>query len=182
MADVAEITCPMCGFKNPADRERCQSCGARVEALSGSQSDDEHARRYQQDDFEWKWALIATALFSALQGLALGVLQLVMAAYDPQGLPGLMLSVPIAFVGGIIMGAISPGKTFVEPAVGAMLASVPMIAIIAAITPAGAFEPTLLAYVICATMGIMMALFGAFLGEKIQMGGGSSSRSSRKTA
>ena len=173
MAEAAEITCPMCGFKNPADRERCQSCGARVEALSSSQSDDEnYARRYQQEDFEWKWALIATALFSALQGLILGVVPLAVSAFDPQGLPGLMLSVPVAFIGGIVMGAISPGKTFVEPAVGAMLASVPTIAIISAITPAGAFEPTLLAYVICATMGIMMALFGAFLGEKIQMGGG----------
>lgn len=171
--EAAEITCPMCGFKNPADRERCQSCGARVEALSASQSDDEaYARRYQQDDFEWKWALIATAVFSALQGVTLGVLPLIIRAFDPQGLSGLMLSVPISFVGGVIMGAVSPGKTFVEPAVGAMLASVPMIAIIASITPSGAFEPTLLAYVICATMGIMMALFGAFLGEKVQMGGG----------
>lgn len=173
MAEVAEITCPMCGFKNPADRERCQSCGARVEALSSSHGDDDaYARRYQQDDFEWKWALIATAVFSTLQGVVLGAIPLAVAAFDPQGLPGLMLSVPVAFIGGVIMGAISPGKTFVEPAVGAMLASVPMIAIISAITPAGAFEPTLLAYVICATMGIMMALFGAFLGEKIQMGNG----------
>lgn len=176
--DAAEITCPMCGFKNPADRERCQSCGARVEALSAGHGDDDaHARRYQQDDFEWKWALIATGLFSALQALILGAIPLAVSAFDPQGLPGLMLSVPVAFVGGVVMGAISPGKTFVEPAVGAMLASVPMIAIISAITPDGAFEPTLLAYVICATMGIMMALFGAFLGEKIQMDGGS-----RKTA
>ena len=177
MAETAEITCPMCGFKNPADRERCQSCGARVEALSGSHGeDDSYARRYQQDDFEWKWALIATALFSTLQGVVLGVAPLAVASFDPQGLPGLMLSVPIAFVGGVLMGAISPGKTFVEPAVGAMLASVPMIAIISAITPDGAFQPTLLAYVICATMGIMMALFGAFLGEKIQMGGGGAKR------
>jgi hypothetical protein len=177
MAETAEITCPMCGFRNPADRERCQSCGARVEALASSHTDeDAHARRYQQEDFEWKWALIATAVFSTLQGLVLGAVPLAVKAFDPQGLPGLMLSVPIAFIGGVVMGAISPGKTFVEPAVGAMLASVPMIAIISAITPDGAFQPTLLAYVICATMGIMMALFGAFIGEKIQMGGG------RKTA
>ena len=173
-AEAAEITCPMCGFKNPADRERCQSCGARVESLGGSYHDDDsRVRRYQQDDFEWKWALIATGVFSVLQGVTLGVLPKIISAFDPQGLPGLMLSVPVAFVGGVIMGVVSPGKTFVEPAVGAMLATVPMIAIISAITPDGAFEPTLLAYVICATMGIMMALFGAFLGEKLQMGGGS---------
>ncbi len=160
----------MCGFKNPADRERCQSCGAKVEALSSTYTAEElHARRYQQEDFEWKWALIATALFSVLQGITLGILPLMIRAYDPQGLPGLMLSVPIAFVGGVVMGAISPGKTFVEPAVGAMIACVPTIAIISTITPAGAFQPTILAYIICAAMGIMMALFGAFLGERVQM-------------
>jgi hypothetical protein len=170
MAAAQEITCPMCGFKNPADRERCQSCGAKVEALSSTYTAEElHARRYQQEDFEWRWALIATALFSVLQGITLGVLPLIIKAYDPQGLPGLMLSVPIAFVGGVVMGAISPGKTFVEPAVGAMIACVPTIAIISAITPAGAFRPTILAYIICAAMGIMMALFGAFLGERVQM-------------
>jgi hypothetical protein len=170
MAAAQEITCPMCGFKNPADRERCQSCGAKVEALSSTYTAEElHARRYQQEDFEWKWALIATALFSVLQGITLGILPLMIRAYDPQGLPGLMLSVPIAFVGGVVMGAISPGKTFVEPAVGAMIACVPTIAIISTITPAGAFQPTILAYIICAAMGIMMALFGAFLGERVQM-------------
>jgi hypothetical protein len=170
MAAAQEITCPMCGFKNPDDRDRCQSCGAKVEALSSSYTaEEQHARRYQQDDFEWKWALVATGIFTALQSVILGVLPRVIAAFDPQGLPGLMVSVPVAFVGGVIMGAISPGKTFVEPAVGALLTAIPIAAIVSATTPAG-FQPTVLAYIICAVMGVMMALFGAFVGEKVQMG------------
>jgi hypothetical protein len=79
-----------------------------------------------------------------------------------------MVSVPVAFGGGVIVGLFSPGKTFIEPAVGAMISAVPTAAVIAASTPDG-FEPTALAYVICAAMAVMMALFGAFLGEKAQM-------------
>jgi hypothetical protein len=170
-----EITCPMCGFKNPADQERCRSCGARVEALTVSYSaEEEHARRYQQDEFEWKWALIGAALFSGLQLLVLGLLPGVISSFDPQGISGLMLSVPVFFAGGIVMGLISPGKTFVEPAVGAMLAAIPTLAIVAMRTPDGAFEPTLLAYIVCAVMGIMTALFGAFLGERAQLLGAKS--------
>jgi hypothetical protein len=165
-----EITCPMCGFKNPTDQERCRSCGAKVEVLTATYSaEEEHARRYQQETFEWKWALLGAGLFTSLQGLILGVLPKIIGAFDPQGLGGLMLSVPIFFAGGIGLGMLSPGKTFVEPAAGAMIATVPTLAIVSLRTPPGAFEPTLLAYVVCAAMGVMTALFGAFVGEKWQM-------------
>jgi DNA-directed RNA polymerase subunit RPC12/RpoP len=169
-AAAQEITCPMCGFKNPSEQERCVSCGAKVEALTSSySSEDEHARRYQQDEFEWKWALIAAGLFTGLQVVVLAVLPKAIASFDPQGLSGLMLSVPVAFVGGIALGLFSPGKTFVEPAVGAMIAAIPTLSLVSLRTPSGAFEPTLLAYIVCAAMGVMTALFGAFLGEKLQM-------------
>ncbi len=170
MAAQEEITCPMCGFSNPATQQRCHSCGAKLEVLTASYSEEEqHARRYQQDDFAWKWALIAAAVITALQGLVVGVFPLMVAAFDPQGLSGLMLSVPIFFLGGIALGLLSPGKTFVEPAVGAMIAAIPTMVIISVRTPEG-FEPTLLAYVVCAVMGVMTALFGAFVGERVQMG------------
>ncbi len=170
MAAQEEITCPMCGFKNPADQERCRSCGAKVEILAASYTaEEEYARRYQQEDFEWKWALIGAGLFTGLQLLALALLPLLIGSFDPQGLAGLLLSVPIFFLGGIALGIVSPGKTFVEPAVGAMLAAVPTLAIVSWRTPGG-FQPTLLAYIVCAIMGVMTALFGAFVGERWQMG------------
>jgi hypothetical protein len=164
-----EITCPVCGFQNPSNQERCRSCGAKVETLGGAYSEEEqYARRYQQEDFEWKWALLAAGVLCALQGLVLGLVPMAISAFDPQGLQGLMLSVPIFFAGGVGLGALSPGKTFVEPAAGAMIAVVPTLAIVSIRTPEG-FEATLLAYVVCSAMGVMTALFGAFVGEKIQM-------------
>lgn len=170
MAAAEEITCPMCGFKNPSDQERCRSCGAKVESLATTYTAEEaYARRYQQEDFEWKWALLGAAVFTGLQAVVLGVLPALVHAFDPQGLPGLMLSVPVFFVGGVVLGLVSPGKTFIEPAVGAMIAAMPTLGLVATRTPDG-FEPTALAYIVCAVMGVMLALFGAFLGEKLQMG------------
>jgi hypothetical protein len=159
----------MCGFQNPSDLERCRSCGAKIEVLTANYTtEEEYARRYQQEDFEWKWALIAAGLIATVQAVVLGVLPMVIPTFDPQGFSGLLLSVPIAFVCGIVLGAISPGKTFVEPAVGAMIAALPTLTIVSLRTPDG-FEATMLAYIVCAAMSVMTALFGAFLGERRQM-------------
>src|SRR5689334_1275154 len=142
MAATQEIICPMCGGKNPADQERCQSCGAKVGLLTASYTAEElHARRHQQEEFEWKRALIAALLLSALPGIVLGLLPALISAYDPQGLPGLMLSVPVSLVGGLVMGLIAPGKTFLEPAAGSIIAAMPTLALVASRTPEG-FEPT----------------------------------------
>ena len=164
-----EITCPMCGFKNPQDTERCRSCGAKVEALTTTYTEEEaHARRYQQEHFELKWALMAAGVYLGMQTVILVLLPHVISVFDPQGLPGLLISVGVWFCGGIAVGVWSPGKTFVEPAVGALIAVVPTISYLAWTTPEG-FQPTLLAYIITALLGVMFSLFGAFLGEKIQM-------------
>ena len=72
MAAEPEILCPMCGGKNPADVERCRSCGAKVEALTSSYSDEEaQARRYQQDHFEWRWAVRAAVVYLIAQTVIL---------------------------------------------------------------------------------------------------------------
>lgn len=164
-----EITCPVCGFGNPANSERCRSCGAKVEALVANYTSDElEARRYQQEGFEWKWAMIACGVYLVLQAVILVAGPMAVATFDPQGLPGLMISAVVWFIGGIAVGLISPGKTFVEPAAGAMLAVPPTIAYLALTTPAG-FQPSMMAYIIFSLLGVMVALFGAFLGERIQM-------------
>ncbi len=164
-----EITCPMCGFKNPQAVERCRSCGAKVEALTTSYTEEEaHARRYQQEHFEWKWALTAAGVYLLAQTIILVGLPFLISSFDPQGLPGLLISVGVWFLGGVAVGVISPGKTFVEPAIGALIAVIPTVSYLALTTPDG-FQPTLLAYIVTALLGVMISLFGAFLGEKIQM-------------
>ncbi|MBN1652699.1 MAG: zinc ribbon domain-containing protein [Deltaproteobacteria bacterium] len=166
---VHQITCPMCGFKNPADAGRCRSCGAKVEEYSATYTkEEEDAKRYQQESFEWKWAFSSCGVYLAVQGLVLGILPLVITRFDPIGFGGLALSILVWFVGGAIVGLISPGKTFVEPAVGAILAVIPTVAFLAMITPSG-FQPSLLTYIVGGVAGVMVALLGAFLGERVQM-------------
>ncbi|MET0286769.1 MAG: hypothetical protein ABW352_19970 [Polyangiales bacterium] len=171
MADT--VTCPMCGFENQTAAKRCVSCGAKIEAFGLGEYTEEEAlaRRFEQESFEWKWAGIACGIYLALQLVVLVILPMVISAFDPQGLGGLGISVLIWFLGGIVMGLISPGKTFLEPAVGAALACLPTIAYQRAITPEG-FEPSMLAYIVSGLLGIMISLFGAYIGERIQMGGG----------
>lgn len=164
MVSTDEITCPMCGYKNAADALRCRSCGAKVEALPANQDDD---RRAQQEGFDWKWAMASFGVYVVLQVLILAVLPRIIEPFDPQGLAGLMLSVMIWFVGAAAVGVISRGRTFAEPAVGALFAVIPTIAYLTRITPEG-FQPSLMAYIAGALLGVMIALFGALLGEKIQ--------------
>lgn len=166
-----KVTCQVCGFGNQAGAGRCVSCGAKLEALSeGEYSEEEKlARRFEQDTFEWRWAGISLGIYVFLQAIVLVLLPRLIYNFDPQGLPGLGLSVLIWFVGGIVMGLISPGRTFVEPAVGAALAALPTIGYQMLTTPEG-FQPSMLAYLITAMLGVMISLFGAFLGERMQMG------------
>ncbi|MEM7448751.1 MAG: zinc ribbon domain-containing protein [Myxococcota bacterium] len=167
MAAPDQIVCAVCGAKNPANAKRCNSCGARIEEIRSEYEDDELlARQNQQDGFEWKWVFISFSIYMLLQTVILGVLPLVIDAYDPQGLPGLLISAGLWFLGGIIVGMISPGKTFFEPAVGAMIAVLPTIAYLWWI--ADVYELSMLAYITGGLLGVMVTLPGAFLGEKIQ--------------
>lgn len=164
-----EIICTVCGAKNPEEIERCRSCGARLAAFERElTAEEEHARRHQQEGFEWKWVFISFGIYAVLQGFFLVALNLAIEAYDPQGLPGVMISVGLWFIGGIVVGFLSPGKTFVEPAVGAVIAAIPTMAYIMAISDVRSMP--FYTYIFSAVLGVMVALFGAFLGEKIQMG------------
>jgi hypothetical protein len=160
----------MCGFKNPANAARCASCGARVETLGAGDLTEEEiqARRHQQEGFEWKWVFVAFGIYMVLQAIVLVALPRIITQYDPQGAPGLLISAGVWFVGGIVVGFVSPGKTFLEPAVGALMAAVPTIAYLLHISEV---QPlSVLAGVIGGLLGVMITLFGAFLGEKLQMG------------
>jgi hypothetical protein len=165
-----EVVCTVCGAKNNPNVERCVSCGARLDALAGREvSDDEDvvSREHQQDTFEWKWVFIAFGVYMVLQGIVLAGLQMVIPAYDPQGLAGLLISGGVWFVGGLVVGLMSPGKTFIEPVVGAILAVPPTILYLSHI--GDVYQLSELAYVVGGMLGVMMTLFGAFLGEKLQV-------------
>lgn len=170
-----QVVCHVCGFKNPADVERCVSCGAKLEALSGAYTDEESARKQdQQEGFALVWALGSFGVYLLLQGIVLVALPRFIDAYDPQGFSALLISVAVWFVGGVIVGFASPGRTFIEPAVGALVAVVPTVWWLVVTTPGapehlgGGFQLTMPAYVIGGLLGGMISLFGAFLGERLQ--------------
>ena len=178
-ASKDEMICHVCGFKNGPDAERCVSCGAKLEELSGAYSAEEEARRRgQQEGFDIKWAALSFVVYVVLQAIFLVGLPAVIEPYDPQGFTALMISMAVWIAGGILIGFLSPGRTFIEPAAGALLAIVPTVWWISSFTPdAGAhysgpgaqgFGLTMPAYVIGGLLGAMVSLFGAFLGEKLQ--------------
>ncbi|MFK7991383.1 MAG: Ran-binding zinc finger domain-containing protein [Sandaracinaceae bacterium] len=174
-----ELICHVCGFKNASTAERCVSCGAKLEELSGAYSAEEEARkRNQQDGFDIKWAVISFVVYVMLQGIFLVGLPAIIDAYDPQGFTALMISMAVWVSGGILVGFLSPGRTFIEPGVGALFAIIPTVWWISSFTPdAGVhysgpgdlgFGLTMPAYVIGGMLGAMVSLFGAFLGERLQ--------------
>ncbi|MGE0784161.1 MAG: zinc finger Ran-binding domain-containing protein [Sandaracinaceae bacterium] len=171
------VVCHVCGFKNAPGADRCVSCGAKLEELSGEFSAEEEARRKnQQQGFDIKWAVISFAVYLALQAVVLALLPMLIDAYDPQGFSALMVSLGVWFIGGIIVGWLSPGRTFLEPAVGALIAVGPTVYWVIMQTPSvpddmdlgDGFQLTMPAYIIGGLLGGMISLFGAFLGEKIQ--------------
>lgn len=163
-----EIVCHVCGAKNKPDAVRCLSCGAKLENFAADYTaEEEAARQNQQSGFSPLWIAVSFGIYIVLQGIFLVGLDIALDAYDPQGFWGLVISIPIWFVGGIVVGRLSPGRTFLEPAVGAILACIPTVAYIIYITAEG-FMPSALELIMLGAMGVMVSLFGAFLGEKLQ--------------
>lgn len=175
MANDDTISCAVCGATNSISTQRCASCGARLEDLIRDLTEDEElARQHQQDTFEWKWVLIAFVLDMLLGALVFAGLPRVLPMYDPQGSVGLLIAGGVWFVGAVIVGWLSPGKTFLEPPVGALLAVLPTLAYLDSI--ADVYELPKLAYIVGGLLGVLATLMGAFVGERLQPG------SSRKRA
>ena len=173
MASNDALVCHVCGFKNQAEAARCVSCGAKLEADNIEYSpEEEAARKDQQTGFEVKWVAFAFAVYFVFQAVALAALPAILPSYDPfQNVWGIMISSITWFLGGIAAGYLSPGRTFIEPAVAAILAVFPTIAYLMWRTPGepgDGFDPSMLAYTVGGIMGVMLSLFGAFIGERLQ--------------
>ena len=128
MAAAKKIICPSCGFKNtpPLPNNRCVSCGAKIEDLRRSLSrQDELERRYQQEGFSVGWFVISVVIMSVLTAAIVMGLPMVVPAFDFEGSAGMLVAIPVWFMGGILVGLISPGKTFVEPVVAVFLVAIP---------------------------------------------------------
>lgn len=165
------IVCPSCGFKNsaPLANDRCVSCGAEVAELARSKSmHDELAGRYRQEGFSVVWFVIALAISAILTGAIVVGLPMVIPAFDFEGSAGMLVAVPVWFISGMLVGLISPGKTFIEPVAATLLVALPT----ALFLFRGQTVKTMpiWMYALMSAVGLLFTLIGAYLGERAQAG------------
>jgi hypothetical protein len=177
VADKNVINCPSCGAKNASDVKRCGSCGAQLEELQPiNDAQRERERRYQQEGFSVGWAGIALAVQAVLTAAIIVALPSAIGSLDFEGYYGMTLVIPVWFIGGLLVGLISPGKTFVEPVVAAFIVAMPTIfylynGIFGVLGPGQTVRTMpIFMYVIMAIIGVMFSLVGSYVGERIQLG------------
>lgn len=169
MAQSNSVVCPSCGFTNPLPlpKNRCVSCGAKVEDRISIRPEDID-RRYKQGRFSAAWFGISVLIIAVLTVAIVLGLPMVVPLFDFEGQAGMMVSIPVWFVAGVLIGLISPGRTFVEPVVATFLVAMPTAFILyqnQTVKTMPAFM-----YVLMATLGLVFALIGSYTGERIQMG------------
>ena len=166
------VTCPSCGFaKNPPGSVRCVSCGARIESTASKaprNTQDEIDRRYQQEGIDLKWMAISLGVQTVLTAALVFGLPKIVTALDFEGGNGIAVCIPVWFLGGLLIGMISPGRTFIEPVVSSFVVAIPTTFVLVAGQTVRTL-PTFL-YVIMAAIGILFTLVGSYIGERIQLG------------
>jgi hypothetical protein len=171
MAAPSKIICPSCGFSNtpPVPNNRCVSCGAKMEDLKRSLTrQEELERRYQQEGFSPLWFGVSIAIMAVMTAALVMGLPMVVPAFDFEGSAGMRIAIPVWFLGGMLIGLISPGKTFIEPMVAVFLVAIPT-AFLLYVNQTVKTMPAFM-YVLYAFLGVLFTLIGAYIGERIQMG------------
>ncbi len=171
MAAAKPVVCPNCGFqKNPPGSSRCASCGARIEELGRSKRtrEEELASRYQQEGVSLRWLAIAFLVQGVMTAALIFGLPMVVPLLDFEGQNGMLICIPVWFVGGLLVGMVSPGRTFIEPAIASLLVAIPTTFLLIQ-SQTVRMMPVFL-YLIFAAIGILLTLIGAYIGERIQVG------------
>lgn len=162
--------CASCGFSNqlPLDGGRCVSCGARMEEAAPVSVRASTPSLSADRTFNVTWFGIAIGVMVVLTAAIVIGLPAVIPALDFEGSAGMMVAIPVWFMGGLLVGLISPGRTFTEPAVAVFLVAIPT----AFILYSGQTVKTMPAfmYALFSALGVLFSLIGAYLGERLQIG------------
>jgi hypothetical protein len=169
MAASKPVVCASCGFKqNPPGSARCASCGAKLEDHGPRSKRPPGEDRYQQEGVSIPWLVIAFLVQGVLTAAIVFGLPMVLPVLDFEGQNGMLMCTPVWFVGGLLVGMISPGRTFIEPAVASLLVAIPTTFLL--IQSQTVRTMPLFLYLIFAVIGILLTLIGAYMGERIQLG------------
>lgn len=126
------------------------------------------AGRYQQEGFSLLWFVIAVVVQAVLTAAIVVGLPMVVGKLDFEGYYGITVAVPVWFLGGFLVGLISPGKTFVEPVIASLLVAIPTVLFLKQ-TQTVRTLPVFM-YLVIAAIGVLFSLVGTYMGERIQMG------------
>ncbi|MFO0611051.1 MAG: hypothetical protein U0414_00590 [Polyangiaceae bacterium] len=162
------IVCPQCSYRNSATARRCTSCGASFDQGPKSRAAAGARTPLQQSGFSLLWCLASMLVLAVLTAALVIGLPMVVSVFDFEGSAGMLVSIPVWFVGGLLIGMISPGRTFVEPVIAALLVAVPTVGYLFATQTVKTLP--LFMYIIMGCIGVLFTLIGAYLGERIQMG------------
>ncbi len=167
---AATKTCPSCGFdKNPPQfhplrlvrPEDGKTLGKAVRTR-----EEELERRYQQEGISIQWLAIALTVQGVLTAaLVFGLPMVIPCHQSERENNGMTVCIPVWFVGGMLVGLISPGRTFIEPVVASFVVAIPTTFFLIDSETVRTL-PTFL-YVIMAAIGVLFTLIGAYIGERI---------------
>jgi len=121
-----------------------------------------------REGFSIVWCFIALVVQAVLTAALVVGLPMVAPALDFEGSNGMVVAIPVWFVGGMLLGMISPGKTFIEPVVASFMVAIPTVFYLARGQTVRTMP--LFMYVIMALIGVLFTLIGTYIGERIQMG------------
>ena len=124
----------------------------------------------QNNRFSWGWVFASVAVFVVAQlFFAFGLGQMLLGSRIPHGLQqvvqGLLMLVSY-FVGGLIIGVVSPGVRMIEPALGAFL-SIFLVVFVSFVMPGSYVYFQWMKLIIGGIIAFALALYGARLGEKL---------------
>jgi hypothetical protein len=168
MADSTSThACPSCGAlsSTAAPGERCASCGARYDDIRRPSRYESPARGYHQEGFSAIWCGISLIVVGILTAAVVLGLPMVVPAFDFEGSAGMMLSIPVWFVSGALVGLISPGRTVLEPVVATFLVAMPTAFLL--FTGQTVKVMPAFMYVLMSALGVLFSLIGSFAGARL---------------
>jgi hypothetical protein len=169
MAELPTHPCPVCGAAHAsvAAAQHCTLCPSPAEPRRQPRS-EQLERVAPVEGFSAIWCGISLGVVGILTAAVVVGLPLVVPAFDFEGSAGMLLSIPVWFVSGMLVGLIAPGRTFLEPVVATALVAVPTAFLLFS-GQTVKMMPAFM-YVLMSALGVLFSLIGSMLGERIQVG------------
>ncbi len=165
---TSPVICPSCSFSNPPNTEgRCASCGALLDGgadPSTPQGEDE----FKQSAFSPLWFGLSILVIGTLTGAIVFGLPMLVPLFDFEGMAGMLIAIPVWFLCGLVVGLVSPGRTFAEPVAATLLVAVPTA--LQLIRNQTVKTMPVFMYVLLSLVGLLFCLVGSYTGERIQSG------------